>query len=147
MQIAAASGADLPAIRTLLRSLELPEQDLSALHMHGFWRVVGPNGGLLGCIGLERFGLAGLVRSMAVVPEVRRAGIASAMLASLKAHASAHGVVQLFLLTTTAQAFFEHRGFTPCERNAAPTAMRDSPEFASLCPASAVCMSLLLTPP
>jgi amino-acid N-acetyltransferase len=145
MRIAATSGADLPAIRALLKSAGLPEQDLGVSHLQAFWRAEDAGGDMVGCIGLERFAHAALVRSLAVRPSARGAGIASALFEHVKAHALAEGVLRLFLLTNTAQAFFSTRGFTPCERDTVPAPMRVSPEFASLCPASAVCMSLNLT--
>jgi amino-acid N-acetyltransferase len=48
------------------------------------------------------------------------------------------------LLTTTAAPFFTRFGFTSAARDAAPAALRATAEFASLCPASAVCMAVAI---
>jgi amino-acid N-acetyltransferase len=51
------------------------------------------------------------------------------------------GVRELFLLTTTAEPIFARWGFRRVDRAEAPPAIRESREFASLCPASAVFMA------
>lgn len=57
-----------------------------------------------------------------------------------EARARSHGVQQLCLLTTTAERFFERLGYERADREAAPTAIRGTSEFTSLCPASAAFM-------
>jgi amino-acid N-acetyltransferase len=53
-------------------------------------------------------------------------------------------VMQLVLLTQTAQSFFERLGYGVIDRALSPEAVRTSAEFRSLCPASAVCMTKTL---
>jgi amino-acid N-acetyltransferase len=50
------------------------------------------------------------------------------------------GVETLLLLTTTAERFFARRGYAVGPRDAAPLEIRQTPEFAGLCPSSSVCM-------
>jgi amino-acid N-acetyltransferase len=59
--------------------------------------------------------------------------------------ARADGARQLVLLTETAQPFFVQLGYQVIERDDAPGEVKRSAEFASLCPASAVCMTKSLT--
>jgi len=47
----------------------------------------------------------------------------------------------MYLLTTTAEAFFELLGFRRIERHAAPPEIQRSAEFSSLCPSSATVMA------
>jgi protein-tyrosine-phosphatase len=54
-------------------------------------------------------------------------------------------IEQLFLLTQTAQRFFEHQGYRVIDRQSVPRDVQGSAEFRSLCPASAVCMAKDLT--
>ncbi len=52
----------------------------------------------------------------------------------------------LVLLTQTAQAFFEGRGYLPTVRTDLPASIQQTAEFKSLCPANAVCLSKRLAP-
>ena len=55
-------------------------------------------------------------------------------------YAAAHGVHALYLLTTTAESFFEHRGYRRIDRAEAPPSIQSTREFSSLCPASSAFM-------
>jgi len=58
----------------------------------------------------------------------------------LETHAMRSGVTSLVLLTETAAAFFERLHYRAVARGDAPSAARESAEFRTLCPDSAVCM-------
>lgn len=145
MNINPASAADLASVQTLLRESQLPYVDLTEAHMADFLLARDAGGALKGCIGLERYGVAGLLRSLAVDSSMRGAAMGQLLLSRLLAHTAAIGLLRVYLLTTTAEAFFTSRGFTPCSRTDAPADIQRSAEFASLCPASATCLFLDLT--
>jgi N-acetylglutamate synthase-like GNAT family acetyltransferase len=90
---------------------------------------------------MERFGALALLRSLAVAPGYRRRGMARQLVARLESEAQAHGVEKLVLLTETAESFFRAIGYEVVDRHRAPDEIKQSAEFRSLCPASAVCMS------
>ena len=54
--------------------------------------------------------------------------------------AKAKGLTELFLLTTTAAAFFERLGFRAVPLDTAPLPIQHTQEFSTLCPSSAVLM-------
>ncbi|MGQ3085341.1 MAG: arsenic resistance N-acetyltransferase ArsN2 [Hydrogenophaga sp.] len=145
MTIGPAAAQDLASVQALLRESQLPYVDLTEAHMADFQLAPDAGGALKGCIGLERYGAAGLLRSLAVDPSMRGTGVGQVLLNRMLAHAAATSLLQVYLLTTTAEAFFASRGFTPCSRTDAPADMQRSAEFASLCPASASCLFLDLT--
>jgi amino-acid N-acetyltransferase len=62
------------------------------------------------------------------------------LVAELERHATAEGVKVIYLLTTTAEPFFAHRGYGRVPRDAVPSAIRATAEFASLCPTSSAVM-------
>jgi protein-tyrosine-phosphatase len=64
----------------------------------------------------------------------------------LIADARTRGLDTIWLLTTTAPDFFERFGFRRSGREAAPEALRATPEFTTACPASATVMSRRATP-
>jgi amino-acid N-acetyltransferase len=56
----------------------------------------------------------------------------------------AEGVETIVLLTQTAETFFAKRGYERTRRERVPEPIRQTAEFRSLCPATAVCMSRAL---
>jgi amino-acid N-acetyltransferase len=55
-------------------------------------------------------------------------------------YAASMGVRSIYLLTTTAEAFFKRLGYEHIERSQAPPSIQRTREFASLCPASSAFM-------
>jgi N-acetylglutamate synthase-like GNAT family acetyltransferase len=133
------TAADEPAVRTLLETSGLPVEDLGTAPALGFW-IAEEGGQLIGMIGLERHGSAGLLRSLVVSPGHRRQGLGRDLVATLEREARAAGVQLLVLLTQTAVAFFERLGYEVIDRALAPDRLKRSAEFRSLCPASALCL-------
>ncbi|HMV32354.1 MAG TPA: arsenic resistance N-acetyltransferase ArsN2 [Gemmatimonadales bacterium] len=135
-------GADeLPEVSALLAANGLPVADLSpAIHFLG----VRDGRGLEGIVGLERLDADGLLRSLAVRPDRRGSGLGSALVLEVERLARVGGLRALYLLTTTAEEFFAHRGYGRIAREDAAAAIRQSSEFASLCPATAVVMRKVL---
>ena len=140
ISVRASNTADLGAIRTLLVSAALPVQDLDTATGLRFW-VTEDGDRLVGAIGFEPFGATGLLRSLVVSPSHRRSGLGSTLVSALEREVSAQGMQTLVLLTETAEAFFRLRGYRVVERSVLPDDVRQSAEFRSLCPASAVCMT------
>lgn len=134
-----AAPDDCGAILGLLQQASLPTQDLGDARPLRFW-VAANDGRIAGAVGLEHYGDAGLLRSLVVAPAARGRGLGIELLRALEHASAAMGIRQLVLLTQTAGKFFERRGYTQIARETAPAAVRASPEFRSLCPASAVCM-------
>jgi len=135
-----ATVADLDALRALLERLHLPTQDVGSPHQT--FIVARVRGELVGCVGLERYGDDALLRSLGVVSPLQGAGLGTALFAQALAEARRSGVQALYLLTTTAAAFFEERGFARIARSEVPAPVAASAEFRSLCPQTAACLRL-----
>lgn len=133
-----------PALRALLTDNALPVADLDSAAIDFLVAVEGDD--VLGLVGLERYADVGLLRSLAVRTDRRGTGLGDALVRALEGAARTHGLTQLVLLTQTAAPFFAARGYTVIDRGAAPAAVQRSAEFASLCPASAICMAKPLSP-
>jgi amino-acid N-acetyltransferase len=134
----AAAAADLDDVRDLLRSAGLPASDVGQDRQEFLLAREGER--LVGTVGIEVHGRDGLLRSLAVVDGRRGQGLGGALYERAVGLAALRGVRTLYLLTTTAEKFFAARGFDRVDRQAAPNALRETPEFASLCPATAACM-------
>ena len=91
--------------------------------------------------GLEVHGGAGLLRSVCVRSAARGQGLGPRLCDAIEDRAAAAGLGELYLLTTTARAFFERRGYHVVDRASAPERILQTAEFQSLCPSSATCLS------
>ncbi|MFA6087203.1 arsenic resistance N-acetyltransferase ArsN2 [Mucilaginibacter sp.] len=102
------------------------------------------DGTVIGVGGVEVFGNYGLLRSLAVQPEKRGLGIAGKLLARLDAMCKLKGLIELYLLTETAPAYFERKSYLKITREDVPTEVRVSSEFSHVCPVSAIVMKKTL---
>lgn len=139
IRVAAASAADHEAVRGLLREAELPVEDLSPGAMSRFL-AAREDGAVVGAVGVEPAGSAGLLRSLVVTPRLRGRGLGRALAGAAEARGRARGLDALYLLTTTAERFFARLGYRRVERADVPGAVRETEEFRRLCPDTAVCM-------
>jgi len=138
--IRAAEPRDLEAIQVLLQASDLPFADLTPAHLATFWVSEDDADGVDGAVGLEVFESAALLRSLVVAEGARGQRLGSRLVGVATREASALGVSELFLLTTTAVSFFSGLGFDRVERASAPGDVQSTSEFAALCPDSATCM-------
>src|SRR5262249_42416361 len=119
--------------------------DLTDAHMEHFFYVGGP-AKPIGLVGVELRGNTALLRSLVVTESHRSMGLGAQLVAHAERHARAQGAETIYLLTTTAEAFFTRRGYTVVPRENAPPAIRNTREFAALCPASSAFMSKRIFP-
>lgn len=124
----------------LLKSASLPTSDLSDEDMKEFF-YAGPATAPIGIVGLQFYGSDALLRSLVVSPAHRAQGLGQELVERAEQHARARGVATVYLLTTTAEHFFRSRGYVVTPRDSAPPAIRSTPEFAGLCPASSAFLS------
>jgi len=137
MELTTTTGPDIEAAKRLLRESGLPID----VDREGVALFVGRVGGRrVGVCGLEVRGSDALVRSVAVEPERRGEGYGTALVERLLDRAREREVRGVYLLTEGAAGFFETLGFERIERGAVPDAIRETPEFTTLCPASATCL-------
>ncbi len=139
MPIRPATPTDRASIVDLLASVGLPHEDLSDGMLPHFC-VLRSRGTIQGVVGLEPVGRAALLRSLAVLPSAQGSGHGTALVQAIEAHGRSHGVEVLYLLTTTAAAFFRERGYESTSRDDVPPAIAQTDEFSRLCPDSATCM-------
>jgi amino-acid N-acetyltransferase len=140
LPIRASRAPDFFTVRELLAAARLPVEDLNTAPGLRFW-VAEDQDRIVGAVGLESLGAAGLLRSLVVAPSHRQHGLGSSLSATLEREARASGIEVLVLLTETAEAFFRRHGYQVIEREYVPDEIKQSAEFRSLCPASAICMT------
>ena len=123
----------------LLQAQGLPVSDITDAHLEHFF-LLGSDGSPTGLVGVEIYGVDALLRSLVVAETVRTQGIGSALVRHAEDYAASRHVNAMYLLTTTAETFFERRGYRPVDRMQAPQAIQSTAEFTSLCPASSAFM-------
>lgn len=139
LQIRCALIDDLPEVQTLLSRASLPLDGVTDFFPASY--AVGVRGvELVAAIGVERYGQHGLLRSAVVAEKVRGSGIGSQLAAERLNWSKAEGLQDVYLLTTTASPFFAKLGFVPVQRTQVPAEIAAAPEFASICPSTAVVM-------
>lgn len=99
---------------------------------------------LVGVAGLELFGSVGLLRSVAVSPAHQGQGIAGRILEQLLASSDRQNLQAVYLITTTADHYFDRYGFSVVDRQQVPEQIQLTRQFSSLCPSSAVVMKMNL---
>jgi amino-acid N-acetyltransferase len=133
-------SADFAVVTALLKGAGLPTDDLTSAPDLHLW-VLEAEGDVVGVVGIERFGARALLRSLAIAPSYQRRGLGHQLVAQLEQDVQDKGVEQLILLTETAESFFRRIGYEVIDRRYVPEEVKQSAEFRSLCPASAVCMT------
>ncbi len=117
----------------LLKECGLPYSDLSELqfqHFLGYGDVERPSG----IIGLQIEGKEALLRSLAVTAETRGSGCGKALITEIEKQAKLKGIEKLYLLTNTAELYFNLLGYHNINRSTVPEWLRKTKEFSSLCP-------------
>ncbi len=90
--------------------------------------------------GLEFFGDCALLRSVSVKKEEQGRGWGKIINGELEIVAKNKGVNCLYLLTTTAKDFFYKEGYIVVNRDEVPEPIKNSSEFSSVCPSTAIVM-------
>jgi amino-acid N-acetyltransferase len=130
---------DQKIIRTLLSGFKLP---LDGLEETKLWVLQSSNGEVVGVAGLEVHDSQGLLRSVAVIKSMHNQGFGTSLVNYVIGEAKKSQVQDLFLLTTTATAFFRKLGFKGESREKVAGSITNSAEFKSACPKTAIFMRL-----
>ncbi|HEX9108643.1 MAG TPA: arsenic resistance N-acetyltransferase ArsN2 [Longimicrobiales bacterium] len=134
-----AQAGDLPAIVALLAGAGLPPAGVEQWLPR--FVVAERAGAVVAAAGLEIYGRAALLRSVVVAVEGRGRGLGAALTERIATEAARAGARMLYLLTTTAPAYFPRLGFRTIERAELPEALAASEELKGACPASAIVMA------
>ena len=129
----------LEQLKLFLQSNKLPFKDVN-LTGNIFLLYYDDAGNIVGSAGLESYGDAGLIRSVAVHHAERGKGLGIQIVDEILLRAMRMNLKCVFLLTETAHEFFLKKGFQDVSRDDVPASVKASSEFSLVCPASAKCM-------
>ncbi len=135
-----AQPTDLPEILALLNESDLPEAGLRC--SPGILILTARDvDRLIGCAALEVYGEHALLRSVAVAADRRGEGLGDRIVEAALELAGRLRIVEVYLLTDTAEHFFARHGFQPFDRSRVPSAVAGSPGFTACRCADATCMA------
>ena len=141
IQYRLADNNDLTQIISLLSGSGLPISDIATSRID-FIIATNSENTIIGCIGVEQFDSHALLRSFAVNKEYRNLQIGTGLYNRLLSYSAQSGILELHLLTTTAERYFASKGFISSKRENVPDSIKTTTEFTSICPSSSAYMSL-----
>ena len=143
VEIRNANHSDYNSIHSLLLSLGLPTEGVRD-HLQNFI-VLFKNDRIIGTVGLEIYGGNALLRSLGVDDAHQGLGYGRRLYQAILQKAREQNILNLYLLTETAEKFFTTLGFKKITRDKVHQEIKLSTEFVKVCPKSAICMMLNLT--
>ena len=139
MKFLFARPQDETAIKQFLEANELLHQDIEPTDLKHFL-MARDSSAMIGLVGLEIQGGLALLRSLAVNEGYRNRGLATLLIEKIEDYARSLKISTLYLLTMTAEDFFQKRDYQRTARETAPTGIQETAEFKELCPATAAFM-------
>ena len=142
-RVSGAREADLPQVEALLKEAGLPVDGVRDFFPAGY-AIAALGNVVIAAAGVEQYGSYGLLRSAVVAENARGMGLGAQLVRDRLQWCRTQRITEVFLLTNTAPAFFAKLGFKEVDRSAIPAEVQAAPEFASICPSTAIVMSLRL---
>jgi amino-acid N-acetyltransferase len=118
---------DVHAILDLVEAVHLPPVGIGKA-LEYFW-VARAGERIVGTVGLEVYDDLALLRSLAVTPTHQHTGLGCILTETALSYLTTRQFCAVYLLTTTAEAFFARHGFCPVARDAVPASVQQSVEF------------------
>ena len=131
MRVEPATPADAPEVEALLSASGLPVEGAAEALSLGV--VARDEGRVVAAAAVERFGGAGLLRSVVVDPAHRGTGLGRQIVAAAEDLARRDGARELYLLPETAIDWFPRLGYEVVDREVAAAAVGESIEFTTVC--------------
>ena len=126
------------AANELISACGLPGEGLDDTEL---WCVKGEGRHLLGVAGLETWGRQGLLRSVAVEKEHRKAMVGTSLVRHVISEARKKRMMEVYLITQT-PLFFDRLGFIVTDRSSVRGSVLKSVEFKGVCPETAPVMRM-----
>ncbi len=133
-----AGKQDWDPIKRVLSENQLPTADIFGNSILFF--VALTENRIIGTIGLEHYNSVGLLRSLAVSKAFRNRRTGEKLIRHVFDLCSDRGIKELYLLTTTADTYFNRFGFQTIDRSIVPDVIKQTSEFREICPSPAIIM-------
>ena len=133
-----AETSDLISIKNLLQKLDLVHQEIEK-YIEDFI-VLKTGNKLIGCAGLEIYDEIGLLRSVAIDRDFQGKGLGKKLVKEILKYADKKEIVDLYLLTNSAEKFFEKHGFNIVSRTDVDPQIKQTYEYTTGCEETASVM-------
>jgi amino-acid N-acetyltransferase len=143
IELRSVTKEDLTSIEQLLQDNHLPDRDIYENSILLFIASIASKD--IGVGGLELYENICLLRSLVIRDAFRGKGYGKELTNKLIDRAKDKGVKEVYLLTTTAADFFRKIEFKKIDRDRVPLAIKNTSQFSSLCPASAICLRKVIS--
>ncbi|MGZ3408170.1 MAG: GNAT family N-acetyltransferase, partial [Polyangia bacterium] len=129
-----ARAEDLPSVRALLDRTQLQYAELEE-HTDDLLVVRDPSRAVVGCVSMELYDDAGLLRALATAPERRGEGLGWMLADAALGRARSRGCRRVYLITESASDFFAEKfGFKAVQLSLVDAAVAESTQFRSATP-------------
>jgi amino-acid N-acetyltransferase len=135
--LALAHGNVRQQVISLLKQNNLPVSDIDDSKIL-FALFEGPD--VVGTGGLEFFNDCALLRSLSVRKDRQGKGLGKSITRQLEQLCKDKGIPAVYLLTETAEAFFNKQDYRIVDRASAPQSIKNSSEFTTVCSATGILM-------
>ncbi|MCU1278065.1 MAG: cytoplasmic peptidoglycan synthetase domain protein, partial [bacterium] len=120
---------DLPSVRSLLDRTQLQYAELEQ-HTDDLLVVRDPSRAVVGCVSMELYDDAGLLRALATSPERRGEGLGWMLADAALGRARSRGCRRVYLITESASDFFAEKfGFRAVQLSMVDAAVAESTQF------------------
>jgi len=137
MNIVPASQNSFSAAIELLKKNNLPTEDINPGTQ---LFVTEENDIVIGTVAVEYNFDVALLRSLSVSKQKRNSGIGQMLVDFIEDYVQKQGVRSIYLLTTTAEAFFLKNGYESIDRNEVPEFIKNTKEYSVICSSSSTLM-------
>ena len=127
-----ADSSDILHLTTFLAANSLPTVGLEDWYMN-FLVALDDKGAWVGVVGYEVYNQSALLRSVAVEKALRGQGHGRALVERALEEVRKRSIHTVYLLTDTAETYFERLGFEPVGRDQIEPTVRNSKEFTDCC--------------
>ena len=137
-QIDEAILEDLNSLQLLLRRSELVYEEIEN-HLGNFF-VIKVENKVVGCAGIEQYEDVGLLRSVVIDVEFQGRGLGRKIVGKMIDYALTKGIVNLYLLTNSAEDFFKKFDFKIIPRSDVDSRIQQTYEYTTGCEETASVM-------
>lgn len=128
---------DRQAVIALLNEQGLPVSDITESTLLYFLQAGNK---MIGTAGLDIFNGFALLRSVSILKELQGKGYGKFLNNLIEQAAKEKEINCLYLITNTAGNFFGRQGYSIIDRAVAPETIKQTGQFSSVCPSTAVVM-------
>jgi len=131
---------DIQGLISILKETNLPFNDIDLNNQQFLLAYLGKD--IIASCAVEQYKKEALLKSFAVKMDLQGKGIGKEIYLKMIDYCKSNEIEDLYLLTTTAEDWFDHMGWIRVKRESLPESIKNTKEYNSICPLNAICMYL-----